>query len=427
MSLLCIGLNHETAPVAVRERLALSGEAREKTLQWLNGHPGILEALILSTCNRVEFYLVTEDEGFRMQALLEGLFSDHLGLDSDALRDSLYTYSFHKAIGHLFAVTSGMDSMVIGEPQIAGQVKEAYRNAVHQKSVGTILNRLLHKSFSVSKRVRTETELAARAVSVSYVAVELAKKIFGDLADRSALLAGAGEMAELAATHLANQGIERIYVASRTLENAERLARSFRGEALPLPAIQAFLTRIDILICSTAAPDYILRAEQVREAMRARRHRPLFIIDMAVPRNIDPRADDLENVYLYDMDDLQRVLESNMEQRRKELTKAEAIVQDEIHSFVQWLDSLNLVPTIVSLRDRMEEIRRQEVEKALTLLGRDVDEQQRKTIEAMSLAIVNKIAHGPISQMKQAEKRGESSRLVESVRRLFSLDPKKGS
>jgi len=426
MKILCVGLNHETAPVAVREKLALDPRTRSDVLHWLRQRPGLQEAAVLSTCNRVEFYLVADEAAFDRQETVESLFQDVLRVREQGWEAFLYQYTYHRAIAHLFSVASGMDSMVIGEPQIAGQVKDAYRQAVQQKSVGVVLNRLFHKSFSVSKRVRTETELASRAVSVSYVAVELARKIFGDLHHRTAMLAGAGEMAELAAQHLMSNGIERLLVASRTLENARRLAGRFRGEALALQEIPGHLERTDILICSTAAPEYILRAEQVRDALRSRRYSPIFIIDIAVPRNIDPRVDELENIYLYDMDDLQKVLRTNMEQRKKELKRAEVIVQEEVRHFLQWLDTLHLVPTIVSLRERAESIRRQELEKACSLLKPGLDPEQKETIEAMSHAIVNKILHAPISQMKRVDRQGDSSGMVHLVRKLFSLHSDEG-
>ena len=426
MKILCIGLNHETAPVSVRETLALDEPARSAALCWLSEQAGVREALILSTCNRVEFYLVVDEDSPGGQEVVEKLFRIHFKISESGWEDLLYQHTSHKAISHLFSVTSGMDSMVIGEPQIAGQVKDAYRQAVQQNSLGAILNRLFPKSFSVSKRVRTETELASRAVSVSYVAVELARKIFGDLNERTAMLAGAGEMAELAAKHLVGNGIASILVASRTLGNAQKLARIFRGQAVPLESLPLHLPQVDILICSTAAPTYILQLDQVREALRARKHNPIFIIDIAVPRNIDPRVNELENVYLYDMDDLQHVLRSNLEERRKELIKAEGIVQEEVRQFLLWLDTLDLVPTIVSLRDRAEKIRRQELDKAISMLKSSISPEQEETLEAMSQAIVNKILHPPIAEMKRAEKGGDSAGLVDVIRRLFALHSEKG-
>jgi len=386
MEILCIGLNHETAPVSVRERMAIGAESQGKALQWIKGQPGIEEIVILSTCNRVEFYFLAQGRSSQWDTTIKELFQHNFGLQADLWEPFLYQYSGQKAVAHLFSVTSGMDSMVVGEPQITGQVKEAYRQAVDHKTVGTILNRLLHKSFSVCKRVRTETELATRAVSVSYVAVELAKKIFGELDNRTALLAGAGEMAELAATHLVSNGIGRVFIASRTLANAQELAKTIRGDAIPFASILDHLRKIDILICSTAAPNYILRAEQIREALRARKHQPVFIIDIAVPRNIDPMANELKNVYLYNMDDLQKVMQANMAERKKELKRAEGIVREEVDEFFRWLYSLDLVPTITSLRKRADEIRTQELNKAISILKGDVSEQQKQVLEAMSQA-----------------------------------------
>jgi len=424
MEILCIGLNHETAPVSVREKLALKDEVLLETMEWLKSQPGIQETLILSTCNRVEFYLITKKADFKKSQILQNLFAHQLGLEGEQWERFLYQYTYHKAISHLFSVTSGMDSMVIGEPQITGQVKDAYNKALKQNAVGPIMNRLLHKSFFVSKRVRTETELASWAVSVSYVAVELAKKIFADLEDRIALLAGAGEMAELSAQHLSSHGIFKILVASRTLENAQKLAQTFQGKAIPLDSLAKAMTDVDILISSMAAPDYILNAETIREIMRARKQKPVFIIDMAVPRNIDPAVNNLENVYLYDMDDLQTVLETNLAERKKELKKATVIVQEEVKDFLSWLNTLDLVPTIVSLRDRAEQIRSQEINKALAMLKTSLSDKERQTIEAMSKAIVNKMLHDPINQLKEAEKRGDEARLVDALHRLFCLKPK---
>lgn len=421
MEIVCLGINHETAPVAIREKLSLSEEKLGEALPWLRKQPGVREVLILSTCNRVEFYLVADDKALQAQELVRELFTGRFLVQGIDWERVLFRHSFHNAIAHLFQVTSGMDSMVIGEPQIAGQVKEAYRQAVRHKTVGTILNRLLHKSFTVSKRVRTETELASGAVSVSYVAVELARKIFGDLNECAAMLAGAGEMAELAARHLASHGVRRFRIASRSLENAQKLAASFQAEAIPLGTLALYLPATDILICSTAAPEYVLSAAQVREALKVRKQKPLFIIDISVPRNIDPQADDLENVFLYDLDDLQKVLQTNLGYRRKELKRAETIVQEEAREFLRWLTTLDLVPTIASLRARIEEIRVQELNRAVSLFQGGIEPQQRKILEAMSQAIVNKILHDPIMELKKADQEGNSTRLVDAVQRLFAL------
>jgi len=426
MEILCIGLNHETAPISVREKFALTQESLPTALQWLKARPGIQEALILSTCNRVEFYLVSEKGCFQGTREIHDLFEEDSGLAIKDWDQVMYRHRHQEAIAHLFRVTAGMDSMVIGEPQIAGQVKDAYREAVLQETMGTVLNRLLHKSFSVSKRVRTETELAARAVSVSCVAVELAKKIFEDLRERTVMLVGAGEMAELAARHLTSHGVAKILVASRTPEHARRVALAFQGEAIPLDSVPQCLEGTDILICSTAAPNYILRAEQISEAMGSRKQRPVFIVDISVPRNIDPRADLQENVYLYDMDDLQKVVQANREERRRELKKAESIVQEEVREFLSWLRSLDLVPTISALSEKAEQIRRKEVKKAFSVMTSAVSDKQKQVVEAMSRAIVKKLLHHPISELKSAERQQEGAGLLEVFQQLFALGPHAG-
>ncbi|MEW6441045.1 MAG: glutamyl-tRNA reductase [bacterium] len=425
MDILCFGLNHETASVAVRERLAFTEESLASSLQWLKELPGIREAFILSTCNRVEFYFVA-DEPSQGEEALRRLLRDRFGLDPAECERYLYRYGTGEAVAHLFRVTSGMDSMVIGEPQIAGQVKDAYRHAIEQETAAAIFNRLLHRSLFVSKRVRTETELASRAVSVSYVAVELAKKIFGELRDRTVLLLGAGEMAELAARHLTAQGIGEMLVASRTLEHACKLAAEMGGRALPMGALDEHLPRVDILICSTAAPQYVLDARRVREALRGRKHKPMFLIDIAVPRNIDPQVNEIENVYVYDMDDLQNVLRANMEERKRELKRAEAIVQEEVRQFRVWLNTLGLVPTIVALKAHADQIRRQELQEAFSILKSPLSQELRAVMEGMSEAIVNKILHDPITELKKAEKLGEAGPLADALRRLFSLKADRG-
>lgn len=426
MDILCIGLNHETAPVSVRERLALSPDRQAVALRKLKSAPGVREAFVLSTCNRVEFYLVAANLHDATRAVDAFLVQD-LNLALQDARPFLYRHRLADAVAHLFRVVSGMDSMVLGEPQIAGQVKEAYREALRHKAVSSIFNRLLHKSFSCSKRVRAETELGSRAVSVSYVAVELAKKIFGDLGGRTVMLLGAGEMAELAARHMVGQGVRNLLVSSRTFENASRLARLFQGTALPLEEVDSYLPRVDILICSTAAPEFVLDVRRVQASQRQRKREPVFLIDISVPRNIDPKVNELENVYVYDMDDLQKVLQANLEERKKELKRAESIVQDEVRQFLAWLHTLDLVPTIVALRNQAEAIRKQELQEALSLAKVPFTAEQRVILEAMSQAIVNKLLHEPITQIKEGEKTGEALSLAEALRRLFSLKVEESS
>lgn len=426
MAFLCTGLNHTTAAVGVREKLALSGPSFQEALRWLKDQPGIQETLLLSTCNRVEFYMFTRDESVDSKQTIRGLYREMFSLPEDSWQDCLFQHEQESAVMHLFRVTSGMDSMVLGEPQITGQVKEAYRLALKNNTIGPNLNRLMHKSFTAAKRVRTETELGARAVSVSYVAVELAKKIFNELGDRTVLLAGAGEMAELTARHLTRQGIKRLFVASRTLKRAQDLASSFNGHAFTLDRMREYLPKVDILVCSTASPTYILQKEQMREIMKIRKQNPVFLIDISVPRNIDPEVDDMEGVYLYDMDDLQSVLQANLVERKKELARAEGIIREEVHGFLKWMDERDLVPTIVSLRRNAEKIRKREVEKALSLLQGSTTAKQKKAIEALSRAIVNKLLHDPVTQLKESEQEGDSDYLVPRVNRLFALTGQEG-
>ncbi len=423
MKLLCIGLNHETAPVDVREKLSVPHDDLASALAAAKASEGVEEVLILSTCNRVEFYLVASDVPHGIAAI-EQYLQERGGRGPSAIDFSnyLYCHIHEDAVSHLFRVVSGMDSMVIGEPQITGQVKDAYRRAVEHETVGTILNRLLHKAFSAAKRVRTETELAHRAVSVSFVAVELARKIFGDLKDRTIMLIGAGEMAELAARHLYAQGVRQMIVASRTIENATKLAHQFSGQAIRMDQITHHIPESDVLICSATTDRYLLGPEELRAVLKARKHRPIFLIDIGVPRNVDPRVDHVDNVYLYDMDDLQAVAQANIELRKKELARAEAIVKEEVRSFLVWLDTLVVVPTIIALRNYIEEIREQELEKAFAALP-SLTEEDKCTISMMTRAMVNKILHHPTVQLKRAEQKGQAETLVQVIRQLFPIDP----
>jgi glutamyl-tRNA reductase len=336
------------------------------------------------------------------------------------LSPHLYAYKGPEAIRHLFRVSSSLDSMVIGEPQILGQIKTAYGYATDHKTSGIILNRFLHKAFSVAKRVRTETQIASNAVSVSFAAVELARKIFDTLEDKTVLLIGAGEMCELAARHFVNNGISKVLVTNRTYERAVKLAEEFQGKPILFDNFTEHLHRVDIVLTSTGAPDYILHHREVEGVIKQRKYKPMFFIDIAVPRDIDPKVNDVDNVYLYDVDDLQEVVQANLKERHKEAKKAEAIIDQEIHQFHQWLSCLDVVPTIVALRERFEEIRQAEVEKTLSNL-KDLGKKERKAIEAMATAIVNKALHAPITVLKKTQNGVEGDNYVEAVRTLFDL------
>jgi len=420
MEIVLIGFSHKTTPVEVREKFCLPKEKIKSFLGELVGLPGVREGLVLSTCNRMEILTAPEcdQEGVdRIKGLLAGIG----GVAGEELNPYLYIRRGEEAVRHFFRVASSLDSMVVGEPQILGQVKEAYGAAVESKASGLILNKLLHRSFFVAKRVRTETRIANQAVSVSFAAVELAKKILGNLEDKRALLIGAGEMSELAARHLIGQGVREILVTNRTHFRALELAQEFQGRAVPFEDFPEELKNVDIILSSTGASNYIIRAEQLAGVMRARKNRPMFFIDIAVPRDVDPKINAIANVYVYDIDDLQGIVESNLGERKKEARKAEEIVSQGVEAFSRWLSSLDAVPTILDLRNRMEEIRRREVEKTLSLL-KGASEDEQKALHLLTTSLINKILHHPISQLKHQDRRGQGQLYVEMTRKIFHLD-----
>jgi len=420
MEIVLIGLSHKTAPIEVREKFYLPRAGIKEFLGRMADVPGVREGLVLSTCNRMEVLTVMDsgaDGVTRIRELLAGI----AGMSGDELSSYLYVRRDEEAVKHIFRVASSLDSMVLGEPQILGQVKEAYSQAVESKFSGLILNKLFHRSFFVAKRVRTETKIATQAVSVSYAAVELAKKILGDLDNKRAMLIGAGEMSELAARHLISQGIGEILVTNRTHSRAIELAQEFRGKAVPFEDFPKELKNVDIILSSTGSAHYIIRREQLTEVIRARKNRPMFFIDIAVPRDIDPKINEIDNVYVYDIDDLEGIVESNKEERKKEVQKAEEIVFQGVEAFNRWLKSLEVVPTILALRNRLEEIRQKEVEKTLSLL-KNLSGEERKALELLTNSIINKILHHPISLLKHQESRDHEKLYVEMTRKIFHLD-----
>ena len=419
MHIVIVGLSHKTAPVEIREKVAFAPTAMQEPLQQLQELPGVLEGLIVSTCNRVELYAVSKDPAAATIALRHFLADFH-ELSRNDLKEHLYDYSGEEAIHHLFRVASSLDSMVIGEPQILGQIKTAYGYAVEHQTAGLILNRFLHKAFSVAKRVRTETGIASNAVSVSFAAVELARKIFDRLDNKTVMIIGAGEMCELAARHFMSNGVPDVLVTNRTFERAEKLAAELKGKAVPFDRFTDDLVAVDIVLTSTGAPNFILGHRQMDEIIRRRKHKPMFLIDIAVPRDIDPRVNDVDNVYLYDVDDLQGVVQANLKERQKEARKAESIVEQEIGQFARWLENLDVKPTIISLRRKLDELRRQELEKTFGNL-KDLTDKQRKSIEAMSNALLNKIMHKPIELLKNGQNDNGGEDYVDAVRTLFDL------
>ncbi|GAB4388871.1 MAG: glutamyl-tRNA reductase [Thermodesulfovibrionales bacterium] len=418
MNILVVGLNHKSAEVEVREKLAFEGAKLESGLVGLKGLPQVLEAVVLSTCNRVEIYSNVKDPGKAAEEI-KAFISEFHGIRSGLLEGALYFHQGPAAVRHALRVASSLDSMVVGEPQILGQLKDAFDFALQKKATGVLLNKLMKKAISVAKRVRTETRIAENAVSISFAAVELARKIFTDLADKSVMLLGAGEMAELAAKHLISNGVREIMVANRTYERGCALAEEMGGRAVEFERFLHEMVQADIVICSTGAPTYVVGKAQMHGVMKERKQKPVFVIDISVPRNIDPEINDMPNVYLYDVDDLQGVVDSNVLERRKEAEKAEAIIDDEIESFLRWQSSLDSVPTIVALRDRAEAIKREELEKFSNKLP-ELDEKQRKLVEQLASSIVNKLIHPPTAALKEDSE--DRDTLIATIKRLYGLN-----
>jgi glutamyl-tRNA reductase len=418
MNIIVIGLNHKTATVEIREKVAFDGPKLGEAVSELKVTPDVKENIVLSTCNRVEIYagVAHNDNGAESIKSFIAKFHD---VPRGPLDEALYIYEGHDAIKHIFRVASSLDSMVVGEPQILGQLKDAFDFALKSKSTGVYLNKLMKKAVSVAKRIRTETKIAENAVSISFAAIELAKKIFDDLATKSFMLMGAGEMAELAAKHLINSGVTDVYITNRTHNNAIALAEEFDGKVVPFESFTDELRHTDIVICSTGAPDYVLNKEQVQKIMKKRKQKQMFIIDIAVPRNIDPAINEIDNVYLYDVDDLQGVVDTNIEERSKEADKAERIVEHEVHSFLKWQDSLAATPTIVALREKAEAIRREELDKVLRKLG-PMEEEKIKAIEYLSSSIMNKLIHPPTAALKSEKE--DMDVMIDVANRLFKLE-----
>jgi glutamyl-tRNA reductase len=421
MNLMLLGLNHKTAPVDLREKLGGLLADLDAAYQELQPRPALLELMLYATCNRVESLCATEEADAAL-IQLRTFFASRGDISPADLDASLYVHRDREAVLHLFRVASSLDSLVVGEPQILGQIKEAYRQATRNRATGPILNRLLHKTFSVAKRVRRETGIGDHAVSISYAAVTLGRKIFGSLAGKTAVLVGAGEMAELALEHLKSDGVGRIIVANRTLERGLQLAQRFRGEAVSLEELADQLLQADIIISSTGSPQYLLTKEQVKGVLRRRKHRPLFFIDIAVPRDLDPAINELDNVYLYNIDDLKEVVESNWQRRHQEAAKAERLVAAETVKFLEWLETLAVYPTIISLKEKADRICEAELEKTLKQLG-PLTQEQRQALEVLTHSITQKLLHDPIICLKGNHHPQKPHRELDLVRRLFNLDP----
>ncbi|MET0390200.1 MAG: glutamyl-tRNA reductase [Polyangiales bacterium] len=413
--LLVMGVSFRTAALGLRERLAVGEERVAQDLPALMRDAGLREGVLLSTCNRVEL-IATADTPEHAVASTVAYFNERCA--PEKVDTSVYHHYARDAARHLFRVASGLDSMVLGEPQILGQVKDAFATAQNLGTVGGFLARSFERAFGVAKRIRTETGLAAGNVSVSSIACDLAEKIFGDLSGRRGLLVGAGKMSEVAARSLAARGAQ-MYVVNRSPERAREMAAACGGVAKPLEALATELAEADVVISSTSKRDYVITYDLMQGVCKMRRHRPLFIIDIAVPRDVDPRVDSLRNVFLYDMDDLQKVSRENMAARERAVIDAEKLIDFELDELQKWARSIELTPTIVALRERVRGLLRAELDKTLPKLS--LPDSERKKLEAMTEAMANKLLHGPLTELKLSQTSSDSANLVEAVQKLFRL------
>ena len=420
MHLLLVGISHRTAPVELRERLDFQARGVEDALQALGSRHASSEAVIVSTCNRAELYAACEDLPAGRAAIAE-FISDYHGIDRSAVAPHLYDVTDLEAARHLFRVAAGLDSLVVGEPQILGQVKDAHTVAAAAHTSGTFLNRLFHASFAVGKRVRTETGLGSGAVSVSFAAVSLSKKIFGDLKGRNVLVIGAGEMGKLTALHMKSQGVHQVTIVSRTMTHAARTAEAIGGaSAAPWEELDTLLGAADIVITATGAATAILTRAHLESVMRPRRNRPLFIIDIAMPRDVEAAAGEIEQVFLYNIDDLQATVRENLARRASEVSRAEAIVSEEVEKFGQWLRSRGAIPTVIALRQRFESIRRAELDRLASTLPPDA----RGRIDDITRLIVEKLLLTPTEQLKSVNDPERVGTYSEALTLLFGLDQK---
>jgi glutamyl-tRNA reductase len=421
-----VGLNHRSAPIEVRESVAFENSYVRDALTRLRDYPSIHEGVILSTCNRVEVIAAAPDVSAAFNDIAAFLAEQKAQRHAGALDEHMYKYQDAEAVRHLFRVAASLDSMVVGEPQILGQLKQYYDSAQQAGTVGAILHRLFHRSFSVAKRVRSETGIGSGAVSVSSVAVDLAKRIFDRFDDKTVMLIGAGKMGDLMARQLQSAGVETLMVTNRTFERAVALAESIHGNPIRYEDFPRYLIMADLVIGCASATELLVDAATVEKVLRERKQRAMFFIDIGDRRNFDSKINDLDNVYLYNIDDLKSVAEDNLQERANEAEKAEGIVGEEVENFLRWLSSLEQVPTIMALRRRFEEIRKGEMEKSLGGSLKDLSEAQRAALQDMTTAMINKMLHGPISQLKKnsSEEDDDSTLYAAALKKLFDLGDK---
>ena len=418
-----VGMNHRSAPIDVRESVAFEASYVREALGRLRTYPSIQESVILSTCNRVEVVAAASNGESASEEIRAFLAEQRARKSRHPLDDHMYIHHGPEAVRHLFRVAASLDSMVVGEPQILGQLKEYYNAAQAAGTVGTILHRLFHRSFSVAKRVRSETAIASRAVSVSSVAVELAKRIFDRLDDKTVMLIGAGKIGDLMARHLQRSGVHSVMVTNRTFERAVELAGRIHGSPILFEDFPRYLTLADLVIGCTGAPEILVDAGTVEKVLRERKQKAMFLIDIGDRRNFDPAINEIDNVYLYNIDDLKGVAEENLQERSNEAEKAEGIVQEEVHNFIRWISSLEQVPTIAALRQRLEDIRQRELERSLGGSLRDLSEKQKEALEDMTTAMMNKILHAPMSHLKfDSKDEDEKTLYIAALKKLFDLE-----
>ncbi|MEW6208924.1 MAG: glutamyl-tRNA reductase [Acidobacteriota bacterium] len=422
MNIVLVGLSHKTAPVEMRERLAFAESSLEEALSRLVDHDTLDEGLIVSTCNRIEMVACSPSDPQKGIDRLTRFLCDFHDLQPAAIDNHIYRHAGLDAIRHVFRVASSLDSMVVGESQILGQVKDAYRQAVEAGTIGRMLSQLMDRALSVAKRVRSETEIAHRPVSVSSVAVELALKVFDSLADKNILLVGAGEMSELAARNLVEEGASRIIVTNRTMERAETVARSFGGSTVRFESFYEALPAVDIVICSTGSPDFVINAAETARALRSRRKGPVLFIDISVPRNIDPRVAGLENSFLFDIDDLEAIVRANLHEREAEARKAEVIIDAEAHHFVKHLRAMDIGPSVVEVKEILAQLAISEFQRNRKRMGDLSQEQEAAIREVLIPSLVNKLSHPIIVHLRTAARNGDRSEVVEELRKMIRID-----
>ncbi|MEE9584283.1 MAG: glutamyl-tRNA reductase [Candidatus Brocadiales bacterium] len=419
MNLLVVGLNHKSAPIDVRERLAFTPSKVTEALELLRKRFPSCEVVIISTCNRVELYACSPDDSLNEEAVMDFLSKFH-GIETEKFREHMYCYGGQRLVRHLFHVSSSLDSMVVGESQIVSQVKEAYMVATSCELTGRTMHQLFQQALGVAKAIHSNSRIAQGKVSISSVAVEFAEKIFQDFSDKTVFIIGAGEMAELVLKSLVEHGARTVMVSNRSFDRAVGLAEEFGGNAVRYDDLTKELCKADIVISSTAAPHYVLHPDHVRAAMQLRKGNPIFLIDIAVPRDINPEVGRLDNVYLYNIDDLQYVVNQNVDDRAREMEKCTAMVEEEVERFMAWVEEMKIGPTIANLRQHFHAVGREELDRLRTKLG-DVDDTKWQEVVYSMERTLNKLLHEPAKVGKQEAKNGNSRRYVETIKKLFGI------